>query len=169
MYDTVKKCDDAESPLWGFEGIVDGIESATYINGDITRSFLIGGRHTTGLVPLLQFKRNCLHHFLNVEMPKAGFRHADLQIIREKLSNHGSYRAHVTSLPLQRPPDHRWLGKLAESSQLVLRLMEAPIVSSRCVHNCVTCWVCAMKWKAGVLRNHVMLRLLFCDNVWRAS
>jgi len=146
LYDVVKKCDDAESRSWVFEGIVDGIESMTYNNGDISRSFLIGGKHGVGLVQLLQFKRHCLRHFLDVEFPKAGFRHADLQIIREKLSNHSSYRAHVTSLPRQLPPDHRWLGKLAASSHLAMQLLEAVRVSSRlvCCARCVLYDVCCV-------------------------
>ena len=135
LYDVVKKCDDAESRLWVFEGVVDGIESMIYSNGDISRSFLIGGKQSVGLVQLLQFKRHCLRHFLDVEFPKAGFRHADLQIIREKLSNHGSYRAHVTSLPRQPPPDQRWLGKLAASSHLAMQLLEAlwAVMSLQCL------------------------------------
>ena len=124
LFDIVRKCDSAESCLWVFEGVVDGIESMTFTNISVTRCFLIGGKHEIGLVSLLQFKRRCLHYFLDVELPRSGFRLADLAIIREALANHCSYRSGVTSLPGQPSPDRRWIGKLADSSQSVMWLLE---------------------------------------------
>ena len=115
---------DDESRLCVFQGIVDGIVSGFYDNSAVSKQ-LLGRKRHVGLVKLLLFKRSCLLHFLDVGLPNAGFRHEDLQIIREKLSNHDSYRSCVTSFPGQPAPDRTWVVKLARGSQMAMQLIEA--------------------------------------------
>ncbi len=125
LYDVTRLCEDSEVRVWIFECIADAIEANMYRNDDISKAFLIGGRHQVGLVQLLHFKRRCMHHYLNISLPKAGFDHTDLQLIRNNLANPGIYRMKVASLLGKCAPDQAWVGKLKLSSQCTLRLFEA--------------------------------------------
>jgi hypothetical protein len=129
LYDVTRLCEDSEVRIWIFECIVDAIEAKMYRNDDISKAFLIGSKHQVGLVPLLHFKRRCLHYYLNISLPKAGFDHTDLQIIRNNLANPNMYRMKVASLFGDCAPDQAWVGKLKLSSQCVLRLVEVRLTT----------------------------------------
>ena len=125
LYEIVRKCPDEVSRIWVFQGIVDGVESNTYINGAVSKYAMVGKSCNVGLVQLLLFKRICLLHFLGTALPNAGFASGDLNIIRERMSDHIAYRAGVASLPDQPAPERSWIDKLASSSLLAMQLIEA--------------------------------------------
>jgi len=125
LHDIVRKTTTTEEREWVIGGIVDLIQDKKVRNEDVSRAVLVGGAHSTGLVQMLLLKQRALQTLLYTDCGKAGFDHNDLQMIRGALRSREFYRLLVSALPGGPEPDVSWIGRLRESSVMVLRLLEA--------------------------------------------
>lgn len=125
LQEVIRKAVLPEERKWFFAGLMDLIDDKKIRNEDVSKAVLTGGTHSAGLVQLLLLKRKLLFAFLNIECPKAGFDHQDMELIRNAMGSYESYRSSVSGRIGQPEPVMSWLGRLRESSLKVLRLLEA--------------------------------------------
>jgi len=125
LMELVRRCEDSEGRLWVLNGINDLVEDHKLRQEDITRTTLAGSTHACGLIQLLLVKKKVLHHLLNHEMPKAGFSHGDLELLRDVFSSHSSYRAKLQQAwGDEKAVDVTWVGRLKQSSEKAMRILE---------------------------------------------
>lgn len=120
----ITRTDDTILRTWVMQGIVDAVLSGALANDDITKSALSGSPTTVSLCTLLQFKRQVLTRYLNVDLPKLGVNLGDLDEFRAKLATHATYRAHVRGM--HEAVDTTWKARCCVSSILALDLLEDP-------------------------------------------
>ncbi len=109
-----------KSRVWVVEGIYDWILRGLLLNGDVSKSALVGDRNSCGLVSLFELKQACLEHWLHTVLPKHSFPEEDRKAIREACTDHETWRMKCCG-------DHvSWQGHLAASSLEALHFIEAP-------------------------------------------
>ena len=124
LYEISKRSGDCDSRAWVFHGILDLIRDGKLSNDDVSKTLLVGNTHAVGLVQLLLFKRRLLNAFLNTELPRAGFSHEDLELIRAALCCHEAFRTSVAGFGSQDDVDAAWIGRMRDSSVKAMRLIE---------------------------------------------
>jgi len=126
----IQKTDDLSMRTWVMEAIVEGCKAGTLTNDDITKSTLAGTHTTVSLCTLLQFKRQVMTRYLSQDLPQLCVDHGDLQMFRDVLCDHGSYRDGVKGHD-GHEADTTWLGRCKPSSIQALRLLEDHVLKLR--------------------------------------
>jgi hypothetical protein len=121
----VSKTDTVEQRRWVLCSMWDMMVSGSCLNENVTRSHLQGTGGSPSAVTTLVFRKECLDHFLDIELPKNGYAAGDLQLMREPLSSHKSFRALCRGFDdAAVPADVKWQAKLSAASLAALRLLE---------------------------------------------
>ncbi|CAJ1343931.1 unnamed protein product, partial [Effrenium voratum] len=107
-----------EARVFVLQGIHDLVVRGLVNNEDITKTSLRGDKSNAGWIALLELKRNCLQHWLTIELPKAKVADKDRMLLKEKLASHKAYRENLCG------EDVSWQGGLARSSLEALQLLE---------------------------------------------
>lgn len=128
---------------WAMECLYDGLLNETMQLGDISKSSLGGDKHHVGLIPLYELKKKAtrenhlieckfvyfiillfvcqvLDYLLDQHYPRAGLSEADRTLLKQKVMNHSTYRAHSGA-----EGDHSWMSKMAKSSIQAFHFLEA--------------------------------------------
>jgi hypothetical protein len=114
---------------WVREGLLDTITTRQLLNINVTRDFLVGsGNHSSNpdLVQVMRFRWTARNHIMLVECQKAMFHDAkEVQEITDATASHDVFRQRVSPLENTADTITQWVGRLRESSTLVLRIIQA--------------------------------------------
>ena len=118
----ITRTDDQVLRKWVMEGLCDAVLSGLLTNDDVTKTVLAGSGTVTSLCTLLQFRRQVLNRYLQVDLPKLGVHYDDLERFRDMLADHEMYRKHVRGA--NQSVDTTWKARCRPSSLLALDLLE---------------------------------------------